>query len=288
MLKVSSNEFIISDITGRYNDLLGAEQYKALARSQSFEEFMTHLGRFTSRVVGNIKCKNDLAKHLYKEMQQEYSEIECLNIPEARLFFDMIRISEFFSNFYNELSLQKKPVSLKEAVNIYIAHTPLHKYFVDLPRSSNGGAPGQAAYCVMRNCLDAFGRSCASPGMRDIIAAECDYLTLEICVDGMAIPDKQALFPENCCLAGSILRRLSSVMSEEQIGKVVGLQKEDVMLWGLRRIASVCVGALRTFDDMACVYAYLKLRYLEMKNLLMLTALIELKDGSDPLQFIVC
>lgn len=287
-MKVSSDEFIISDINGRFNRILRSRTYEILLKSQSLEDFITHLGHFYPSVVGTTPSRTNLSERLRKDLEYEEREIEMFNVVETQLFFDLFHITAFFKLFENTYDVQKKGIRPKNKINLelhsYVEDSPIKRYLLDVPFQYSNASLRLYLYYALKTCLELYFERLESSVMKELIMAESDLLVLEISSENESAADKRRLFPSCSGFTGPILDKLAKANSEEEIESILGIH-EDSMTWALKRLACLCEVSFRTFGDTSCVYAYLRLREFEVRNLLWAASSIEI-DATEECRFV--
>ncbi|ORD98463.1 VA0D1 [Hepatospora eriocheir] len=213
---------------------------------------------------------SELKQTFIINLKRELNEFSEYNLTILNYFTDYYKIISLF-NKINKIKINElgefpelKAIELcnnfKEIKAVCINNSSLQKYFVDLD-----GNETNMFLEVMKNLMNNYYES--SKGyFKEILEVEGDRQILEIALSNLQ--DKSKYFP-NCTTLNKLqLTELSKNLSKEEVVQIFNLSNDNFMNEILIKIVNVYKNSFNQFDDLSCIYAYFKLKEIQIRNII--------------------
>lgn len=300
--RAKAHGFVIADLFGRSLSLLDASDYRYILQCSSMQEITIRLSRVYPTLNEEVSLSTkEVEGRLVQSIKSEIYELssgDCESSGRAffiGFFVQYHRIQCFFRRLvvtlsgtsdsmsdsthlgdFPELRGLKYCKTFDDIKKFVLKNSGIEGFFENIGVSNNLEANDlQVAYLhVMKNyydhycsCYKCFGDG--SEYFEEILKVEVDAFVLELCMGGDPFP----YIPSTYSLPNLNLNNLS---------RTFGLDSENTQSFHtasdsvngsltakmIERQARVYQDSFRSFNDISCVYAYLKLKEHEMRKVL--------------------
>ena len=266
---MSSNNFYISDINGRYNSLLKESDYTALKGCKTLEEMIVKLNHyfgFINEDMGYDELRMKFVQNVLFELD-EFENNELVYFIRYYMicnFFNKIEgIKEHILGNFPELKVLNLCRNFDDVQKLCINNCFLLRYFRDI-KSFEGQ---KTMLIVLKNLMDEVYIN--SKGyFKEILEHEGDRQILEICLSGKGLQDKIKYFPKATTLGLKQLEKLSSTTEVEEIKRIFYFNDEEPIEAIIKRLSNVYAESFAQYNDSSCIYAYFKLKEQEIENIM--------------------
>lgn len=290
-------DFIVSDISGRFNHLLKKQDYASLSQCKTLEDFIIKLNHYFPFITEDMTFTvRSLRAKLYDNINKELDEFKDRNIHFLEYLLEYNKIKAFFgaledslnnktgnktnldtnktnlnTNEISELKGLSGCKSLKEAIYLYIKGSNLEKYF-----NFEDQDDLQKAECmVLKQHHDYYSMLSQKTDMKyfkEIMEVEGDRQIYEVCVNGKMLKDKLRYFASVSSISESQKIKLSKCQDEneikEMLRKFMCPKADNPLDFIISRQNNIYYEAFKQYNDLSCIYCYFRLKEQEMRNVL--------------------
>lgn len=275
-------EFIIADINGRFDHILRKTSYNALTHCRSFEELVIKLNPHFPTINEDMPFTiNELRARLYQNILDELGEFREQRLVVLEYFIEYNKILAFFNTletgtetfmmgYTDELRGMAACVSFKEIERLYIRGSFLERYFEGVGTNDKlDENDWQRIAChVLKNYFDFYARLRIAGYFKEILEVEGDRQIFEICLNGRSLRNRQLFFPAASTLSERAKKKLGECESIDDTTEILHPSGSDPIGFIIERQMRVYAEAFKQYNDLACVYAYFRLKEQEMSNIL--------------------
>ncbi|KAG0439489.1 V-type proton ATPase subunit d [Dictyocoela muelleri] len=296
--------FLLSDIHDRANHLLTQENYTLLMQCETLEDLIIKLSQtgYSSYINENVDInKKSIKTKLYESLTNEFTSIykysdkdvktlltyfhETLMIDEFILCLalkieDKLEINEENLGFFPELHTLKFSNDMNDVFRFCIDNCFLKKYEIVLNDFKNCDFKSldvQLLHAILlKDHRLAFYKKInnSMAHMKKILRFEGDRQIIEMVMNSIGQDiDRKKYFSEVSELKGSVLIELMSVEGyDEFVSVMMNTKYSEILENPLPRLQKMEIDlnfdSFLLYNDISCVYSYLKLKELEIKNIL--------------------
>lgn len=282
MNKGKDVEFILSDVNGRFDHLLCKADYNSLSQCRTFEDFVIKLNHYFPFINESMSFTvRELRSKLYDNIIYELNEFTDKPILFLEYFIEYNKIQAFFCtletgsdayhtstvNEFQGLSSCRTP---KEAEKLYIRNTSLEKYFLGVSFKEKAEENDmQEMLChVLKQYFDFYYGKIETGYFKEIMEIEGDRQIIEICLNGKLLKNKIRYFPLACTLSAKMQLQLNEVENHEDTKYILSPGGGDPISVMIHKQLRVYSDSFKQYNDLACLYAYFRLKEQEMSNIL--------------------
>ncbi|ELQ75695.1 Vacuolar H+-ATPase V0 sector, subunit d [Trachipleistophora hominis] len=313
--------YILAEIHGRQSRILTSSEYKALLQSDNIDDVIVKLqGTTYSKYLSDSmeKSKVNLILSLERAFKHEFNEIYerstgCLRVL-LTFFLESYKIESFIyrvSNpeepeeelgFFVELNTLKFSNDMREVKKFVIDETFLSRYF---DRINVENSIEKNNFQIIKRMLmkyhieDFYGRINGDMGfMRTVLEVMGSIQIIEIVLNTMhtniTADNRKKLFPDVNDLDARTIHSLAECNTIDDLKAILGKTsyKETILskdlLNGLQfHVLMVYYRSFSVFNDLSCVFCYLKLKEQEIKNICWIVEFLG-EDEKDVMENIYC
>ncbi|KAG0419659.1 V-type proton ATPase subunit d [Dictyocoela roeselum] len=299
--------FLLSDIHNKANHLLSQQDYTLLMQCETLEDLVVRLGQSSYAAFVNETTevsKKAIKAGLYRALSEEFALLYAHSGADVRTLLQYFRetlmieefvrclamriegtldVSESRVGFFPELHTLKFSADLADVFRFCVDNCFLRKYISRDDLGAGENACDFAAVDVsllhailLRNLTRAFyariGASMAH--MRSILRFEGDRQIIETVMNSLGQDiARQRYFAAVSNLKGAVLAELGAVDGHDEfVSAMMNTQYAGILENPLPRLQKMEMDlhaeSFLIYNDISCVYSYLKLKEQEIKNIL--------------------
>lgn len=300
-----SNGYLISDIHSRADHLLDSDFYNLLTQCEALEDLIiklsqTSYSKFLSK-TSEIDSKKKLKIQLYKSLEDELIKIYKISDNDIKLlldyFYETLRIQEFVLclamkiegnlvvnedniGFFPALNTLKFCNDMTDVYKFCVCNSFLKEYYekpeeneflmvnLQLIHSKLSRNHQKKFYLQINNTMNHMRRILEFEGDRQIIELTINTIGQDI--------DRKLYFSSVNNLSENTIKRLSEVDNVEELTSILSDTVYSHILEdplpNLQKIEiNIHLDSFLIFNDISCIFSYLKLKEQEIKNILLIT-----------------
>ncbi|ORD94131.1 VA0D1 [Enterospora canceri] len=263
------NNFSMSDVHGRFNSLLRSKEYSALKSCRSLEEIVVKLNHhfsFINEDMGYEELRNKFVENVLSELNE-------FNLTELDYFIEYYMIGNFFNKMdgirehiigqFPELKTLDLCNSFDDVQKLCISNCFLKKYF----RNISSYDRQKTMLVVMKNFMDGVYQN-AGGYFREILESEGDRQILEMCLNGRNMENKGSFFPNATTMNGQQITALQKADDLDEIARIFKIPDVEPVEYLVKKNNSMYADSFCQYDDVACIYAYFRLKEQEIENIM--------------------
>lgn len=284
--------YLISSIFGKELSLYKEEDYNSLKQCENIEEFSIKLMKNYKFITEDMELtKNEIRKRLNKTILQEYNScMSFCNDNTLKILLDYWIENHMIHNFFFLLQSKMGDTELEKSYNkieigdfnalktlkfckdmhdvrmFCVENSFLKKYFYRVKWATdfkdNDFQKYQALF--LKYLIEDTYESLKDTDifMKEILRVEADRYILDMTINTLNTnTDRKSLFPNITSFDG---KTIELFIKAETLDDIVNFKYSDFMERELEKYKE----SFRIHNDVTCVYAYLKLKEQEVKNIL--------------------
>lgn len=244
-MKINSREFLVAEVAGRYNDLLRPTDYKTLVAAAGFPEFLSRLSHFQPKAA-LLPSRTELKELLFSELRAEINEF-LARLPENTEETLQSALQQLSSNF-------ERPEPDNSKNNSKNANDVSYKITGAKTKESNCNRLHKHLGLVDRMLL----------AEQKIPEAEKSIRIADSTVRINCGPQESKRIP-----VSDVQRANNNYSATDYF---------EILHRAACELAKEYASSFDHFNEISCIYGYLRLKEIEVRNLLWIAAMI----GEEP------
>ncbi|KAF9761643.1 V-type proton ATPase subunit d [Nosema granulosis] len=297
--------YVVSEINGKANVLLGEADYNSLKQCENTEEIAIKLMKNYKYISEDMEMsKNEIKKRLTKTLIDEFNSFVYIDDPVLNIimdyYIDFHKIHNFFMLLqskavdpeldkafskieigdFDALKTLKFSKDMNDVQKYCVENSFLKKYYYRIKWQpefkDNNFQLSQAlffkyhieeTYCKLEK-HDLF--------IGDIFKVEADRYIVDLtlntfCSEDIKGRERRKLYPKIYTMDEATVEALSEVDSQEDLKNIVSSKynfRGDLFSGLIQREIDIYNESFKMFNDISCMYAYFKLKEQEIRNIL--------------------